>query len=62
MLEMPRFLYKRQQQINKAIEVLQREVLVIPIHRQVIPWVSRSNITLVHRSDNKFAPIWVKIN
>ncbi|QJR14639.1 ABC transporter substrate-binding protein [Usitatibacter palustris] len=53
---------KRQQQINKAIEVLQREVLVIPIHRQVIPWVSRSNISLVHRSDNKFAPIWVKIN
>jgi peptide/nickel transport system substrate-binding protein len=53
---------KRSQQIAKAIEVLQREVLVIPLHRQVIPWVSRANVTLVHRSDNKFAPLWVKID
>jgi peptide/nickel transport system substrate-binding protein len=48
--------------LNQAIEVLQREVLVIPLHRQVIPWVSRSNVTLVHRSDNKFAPLWVRID
>ena len=53
---------KRNAQIAKAIEVLQREVLVIPLHRQVIPWVSRANVTLVHRSDNKFAPLWVKID
>jgi len=52
---------KRQALINLAVEVLQREVLVIPLHRQVIPWVTRSNVTLVHRSDNKFAPLWVRI-
>jgi peptide/nickel transport system substrate-binding protein len=46
---------KRQAQINQAIELMQKEVLVIPLHRQVIPWVSRSNVSLVHRSDNKFA-------
>ncbi len=52
---------RRQALINQAVEVLQREVLVIPLHRQVIPWVTRSNVTLVHRSDNKFAPLWVRI-
>ena len=52
---------KRQALINQAVEVMQREVLVIPLHRQVIPWVTRPTITLVHRSDNKFAPLWVRI-
>jgi peptide/nickel transport system substrate-binding protein len=55
-------LAKRQALINQAVELLQREVHVIPIHRQVIPWVSRANVTLVHRSDNKFAPLWVRVN
>ena len=53
---------KRSQQIAKAIELLQREVLVIPLHRQVIPWVSRANVKLIHRSDNKFAPLWVRMD
>jgi peptide/nickel transport system substrate-binding protein len=53
---------KRQAMINQAIELLQREVLVIPLHRQVIPWVSRSNVKVVHRSDNKFAPLWVRMD
>jgi peptide/nickel transport system substrate-binding protein len=53
---------KRQQQINQAIQVLQRDVNVIPLHRQVIPWVTRSGITLVHRSDNKFTPLWMKVD
>jgi peptide/nickel transport system substrate-binding protein len=53
---------KRQQLINQAIAVIQREVLVIPLHRQVIPWVSRANVKLVHRSDNKFAPLWVRMD
>ena len=53
---------KRQGQINKAWELLQSEVLAIPLHRQVIPWVSRANVSLVHRADNKFAPLWVKID
>lgn len=55
-------LAKRQALINQAAELLQKEVHVIPIHRQVIPWVSRANVTLVHRSDNKLAPLWVRVN
>jgi peptide/nickel transport system substrate-binding protein len=53
---------KRQALINQAVEVLQREVLVIPLHRQVVPWVTRANVKLVHRSDNKFAPLWVRMD
>ena len=52
---------KRQTLINQAVETIQREVLVIPLHRQVIPWVSRANVTLVHRTDNKFAPLWIRV-
>ncbi|AMS33000.1 hypothetical protein AEM42_12605 [Betaproteobacteria bacterium UKL13-2] len=55
-------LAKRQKMINDAVEIIQREVHVIPLHRQVIPWVSRANVALIHRPDNKFAPIWMKLN
>ena len=53
---------RRQALINQAVELLQKEILVIPLHRQVIPWVTRSNVTLIHRSDNKFAPLWIRVN
>jgi len=53
---------KRQRLMNEAIGIIEKEVLVIPLHRQVIPWVSRANVIVLHRSDNKFAPIWVRIN
>ena len=53
---------KRQALLDQAVELIQREVLVLPLHRQVIPWVTRANVTLVHRSDNKFAPLWVRVN
>ncbi|MEI6738388.1 MAG: ABC transporter substrate-binding protein [Pseudomonadota bacterium] len=52
---------KRQAMINQAVEVIQREVLVIPLHRQMIPWVSRVNVSLIHRTDNKFAPLWIRL-
>jgi peptide/nickel transport system substrate-binding protein len=48
--------------INRAVEVLQREVLVIPLHRQVIPWVTRTNVRVLHRADNKFAPLWAWVD
>jgi len=34
---------------------------VIPLHRQVIPWATRSNLTVVHRPDNWFEVSWVTI-
>ena len=33
----------------------------IPLHRQVIPWPTRDNVTAVHRGDNNVIPYWVTI-
>lgn len=60
-IEVEMDLVKRQAMINQAVDLVHKEVLVIPLHRQIIPWVSRANIMVVHRSDNKFAPLWVTV-
>jgi peptide/nickel transport system substrate-binding protein len=52
---------ERQRMINEALAIMQDEVHVIPLHRQVIPWVSRRNISLLHRPDNLLIPMWVMI-
>jgi peptide/nickel transport system substrate-binding protein len=31
--------------IHEAVKIVQDEVLAIPLHRQVIPWVSKANVT-----------------
>jgi peptide/nickel transport system substrate-binding protein len=43
------------------VQLLQEDVNVIPLHRQVIPWVSRANISVVHRPSNLLVPMWVKV-
>jgi peptide/nickel transport system substrate-binding protein len=52
---------KRRALIDDAIKSLQREVNVIPLHRQVVPWISRANVTVVHRIDNWLWPLWVQV-
>jgi peptide/nickel transport system substrate-binding protein len=52
---------KRQESINRAVRILQDEVLVIPLHRQVIPWVSRAGMQLKHRANNVLQPFAVKL-
>ncbi len=52
---------KRQGMIDRAIAIVQDEVLVIPLHRQVIPWVSRAGVTVVHRPNNMLYLPWVKM-
>ena len=37
------------------------EINHLPLHRQVIPWATRSNVTAVHRADNNVMPYWVTI-
>ena len=53
---------KREQLIRSAITELREQVHVIPLHRQVIPWAVRANITPVHRADNFVELAWVQIN
>ena len=47
--------------IHDALLAQNAEVNLIPLHRQVIPWASRSNVTTVHRADNKVNPIWTTV-
>jgi peptide/nickel transport system substrate-binding protein len=52
----------RMNDIHDALLAHNAEINHIPLHRQVIPWASRSNVTAVHRADNNVIPYWVKID
>ena len=52
---------RRQALINRALAIVQDEVLVIPLHRQVIPWVSRAGVSVVHRPNNALFLPWVRV-
>ncbi len=52
---------KREQQIRGALAELREQVNVIPLHRQVIPWAARANVTAVHRADNWIELAWVTV-
>jgi peptide/nickel transport system substrate-binding protein len=53
---------RRQGMINRAIAIVQDEVLVIPLHRQVIPWLARAGVSVVHRPNNMLYLPWVKVD
>ena len=55
-------LKKRQDMIVKAMQMHHDNVLHIPLHLQVIPWVSLANVSVVHRPDNWLEVAWVKVN
>jgi peptide/nickel transport system substrate-binding protein len=52
---------KRQQLIKAALKEHNEQVHHIPLHRQVIPWATRANVTVVHRPDNWLEWQWVRI-
>ena len=52
---------RRQQTIDKAMQYFSDHVYMIPLHLQVIPWVSRSNVEVIHRADNWLQTTWIKI-
>jgi peptide/nickel transport system substrate-binding protein len=52
---------KRQEMIDRAVGIVQDQVLVIPLHRQVIPWASRAGVQVVHRPNNSLYLPWVKM-
>ncbi|WP_457425863.1 ABC transporter substrate-binding protein [Roseateles sp. P5_E7] len=53
---------KREQLIRGALAELREQVNIIPLHRQVIPWAARANVTPVHRPDNFVELSWVQIS
>ena len=48
-------------EIHDALAAHNAEINHLPLHRQVIPWATRKNVTAVHRADNQVVPYWVKI-
>jgi len=51
----------RQDMINRAVKLMQDEAYVVPLHRQYSAWVSRANVSVVHRPNNLLNPLWVTI-
>ena len=52
---------KRAELAFEASKVHMADVGHIPLHFQVIPWAMRSNVSVVHRADNRLTVKWVKI-
>jgi peptide/nickel transport system substrate-binding protein len=52
---------ERLKQIHEALLAHNAETNHIPLHRQMIPWATRDNVTAVHRADNNVIPYWVTI-
>jgi len=52
---------KRAAMINEALKIIQDEVLTIPLHHQVIPWVSKANVSVIHLKNNFMRPNWVTV-
>jgi len=52
---------KREQLIKAALTEYKEQFHVLPLHRQMIPWAARSNVSVVHRADNWFELAWVSV-
>jgi len=52
---------KREQMIKVALREYKEQFTTLPLHRQMIPWAARSNVSVVHRADNWFEVGWVNI-
>jgi peptide/nickel transport system substrate-binding protein len=52
---------KREGLVKAVLKEHNEQVHHIPLHRQVIPWAARSNVTAVHRPDNWLEWQWVTV-
>ncbi len=52
---------KRAALAREITQIHMTDVGHIPLHHQVIPWAMRSNVTVVHRADNRLTVKWVKV-
>jgi peptide/nickel transport system substrate-binding protein len=53
---------KRAELAREVTALHMADVGHIPLHHQVIPWAMRSNVSVVHRADNRLTVRWVKVN
>ena len=52
---------KREALIKTALLAHNDEINHLPLHRQVIPWATRTNVTVVHRADNVLTYEWITV-
>lgn len=52
---------KREGMVKAALAEFKEQVHTLPLHRQVIPWAARQNISVVHRADNWLEVAWVTV-
>jgi peptide/nickel transport system substrate-binding protein len=52
---------KREELVKAALREGKEAVNILPLHRQVIPWAMRPNVTVVHRPDNWLEWQWVTV-
>ena len=52
---------KREQLIKSALLEYKSQIQVLPLHRQMIPWAMRDNVSAVHRADNWLEFSWVTL-
>jgi peptide/nickel transport system substrate-binding protein len=52
---------KRRAMMLDALQRVRQQIYTLPLHRQVIPWAMRKEVTVVHRADNVLQPIWATI-
>lgn len=46
--------------LSEALRIERREMLHIPLHELMIAWAMRSNVSAVHRPDNRLTMEWIK--
>ncbi len=52
---------KRKELILTALKAHNDEINHLPLHRQVIPWAARANLSAVHRADNWLEWDWITV-
>ena len=52
---------KREELIKAALREFRAQVHLILLHRQMIPWATRANVTVTHRPDNWFELNWASV-
>lgn len=52
---------RRRELLLEAFRRVRANVYVIPLHRQMIPWAMRRNVTAVHRADNFLEALWARV-
>jgi len=51
----------RDRQVREALEILRRDVAVVPLHQQTAIWAARTNVDLAQPADNSFPLRFVRV-